>query len=168
MPVDLWQLHECYGQSRSFRSIAIQALAAQARTARWEAFAHGGLHYRTRAKILRHDLATAEYMGRARVWHDWYRRSHVLLLDGVSARLRKLGIDADQVMSELAADRPKPWSSETTAHARKSYQKAMGQKILEAQRPNVEARIRDKMERWKLPDLPRHVAERTRRKLELL
>ena len=92
---DLWHLRECYGQARSFRDVGIQALAAQARTARWEAYKDGGLHFRNRVKIMRHDFVTVEFIGRMRTWHGWYRRSHVILLDGVASQLRSLRLDGE-------------------------------------------------------------------------
>ena len=160
LPNDLWQLKECYGQTRSFRSVSVQALAAQARVYRYESISNDGLEIEARSKQLQHDLQTGNYLGRRRVWQDWYKRSHILLLASVPARLATLGISGDAVADKLAGSAKKPWAPNVIAKVRKTYQKHVAIEILRSQRPCPELRMRHKLERWHLPGPPAHVARR--------
>jgi hypothetical protein len=126
---DLWHLHECYGQARSFRSVEVQALAAQARVARFELESKGGLRINTRAQALRHLLNTGEYVGRRIPWKDWYERSHVLLLDGALARLNSQGISTDDITAQLSNKALKPWSLDVARRVKRGFQKAVARAL---------------------------------------
>ena len=94
---DFWHLRECYGQARSFRSIRVAALSAQVRVATLDDFGCDGDSLSVRATR----LETLEFMGRRRLWRDWYRRSHVLTLVKALDRLKQLGIHLEKIVKEM-------------------------------------------------------------------
>ena len=78
------------------------------RVAVWEA--QGGLRVNERAAELAQSQGFGDFIGRRRVWSDWYRRSHVVVLDTAVKRLHSLGITTDSIMETLARGAAQPWT----------------------------------------------------------
>ena len=151
---DLEYLSECYGQSLSFYGVQTTAWSAQVRVTRMEAASSGGLRVHSRAKELRQLLNTAEYMGRRRVWQQWYDQSHVFVLESASRRFDSL--DTTTFDFRHSCDATKKLGQKKGV----SFQKSVRKHILKRNAPDAEERMRSKLARWHLPTLPRLAAGR--------
>ena len=70
-----------FGQARDFRCLQGMAKASQLRVSAWEAFSTGGLKVQLRAEKLRTAMRLGNFPGRLVLWPDWYKGSHLLVLD---------------------------------------------------------------------------------------
>lgn len=164
VPSDLWHLRESFGQTRSFASVELTALAAQVRVATWEAFASGGLRVARTAENLRRNISATHFYNRLQLWHSWYQRSHVQTLAEAVARFERTGSTINQVMEEIAGGAQTPWNANIKKMIRDRVQRTVLQHLL----PNAEYRLRDKIPRWGLIGPEGFVARKILRRLHQL
>ena len=68
-------------------------------------------------------------------------------------------------MTQLASNAPEPWTAETMQRIRASFQKTVSANILRISMPDVELRMRYKIERWRLPGPEARTARQILRRL---
>jgi hypothetical protein len=164
-PEDLWHLKESYGQARSFRSVQMMALTSQARVATVENLTVRGRCLKMRAADLDKLLLTGEFIGRRRVWKDWYQRCHVLVLRNALQQLLVRGIQLERILGELRRTSSSTLGVESARPLSANLQKSIAKHLIAAGKPDAEDRVRYKITRWKLQGPPAHVSRRVLGKL---
>ena len=121
-PDDLWFFKENFGGLVSFASIQICAWAAQVRAFEWEACNSEGLKVKERLAALSSSEGTGEYMGRRQIWADWYKRSHVRVLNHAVTRLEHAGLTIREIFDDLVNGQPHhAWTQRRLATVKKGF-----------------------------------------------
>ncbi len=167
-PEDLWYLQLSYGQCYSFRSIRGMAWAAKVRVTTWEPLSLRNRSLEQRARDLEGLLRTTDWIDRLAVWQDWYSRSHLRALSSARRSFETRCEAVHDVLRSLARGQKEPWPARTLLSMKRSFQRAVYQRILVAQRPSSEMRMRHKLERWGFADIPRRLVRRVLSRLEQL
>lgn len=173
LPDDLYHLKQL-GQRRNFPSLTQLSIAAKHRVATWENSEHGGLHVHERIKELERAFHHTEHYDRRHQWHDWYRRSFPITLQHASNLVHALQLPvrcprhlalpwqplhAPSPNYKSNANTPPTHSPSTppTHPHRHQHQNYVSQALQQRVHYNVTERIRHKMQRWKIQDLPPRV-----------
>jgi hypothetical protein len=152
IPQDAFFLKECYGQSKSFGSLAFISQAAQLRTL------HSHNLVRRKERIM--NCASIEDMHfrlqscikypvclqRIIKWRDWYARAHVSVLYHNEQNLRQQGLSLGECLSELAGGEAPPWGDKIRAKQKRELQKFATTQIKNRLCPDPVARIRYKLD----------------------
>ena len=167
---DLTHLHSLAGFPVELRDLSDCALAAQARVGAMEARADGGLRCDGRARELRGSLGAARELQEQRAfdWRHWYAEAHSQVLVRAWRSLRDLGIGRARLEDALARGVARPWPTHVAARVQSGFQRAILASLPRAQEAELEARIRHKLQRWRLPGLPPRVARLVLRRLRSL
>jgi hypothetical protein len=161
---DLWNLREM-GLTSNFVNIEVMAHAAKIRVSTWEARYNGGLKVVERARLLRQCMSNTEYIDRLDLWYDWYRASHVLVLDRALQSLIHAGLSPRSIIEEIAGNAEVPWTQAVRDRTRNHFQRTVASHLTALQRPNTEYRLREKLERWRLLGPAGIVARKVLRRL---
>ena len=164
-PRDLYYLKDCFGQVRSFVDPLAVSVAARLRVAAYENVASGGLKIRKRASQLRRYLAENPPLH----WHGWYADAAVFVVEDAFCEFESsCRISVSNFISGLRALRGRETVEQAELRVRRTIQKELTARLLRARRPLAEDRMRERLERWRLPGLPLRVARRVLRRLEVL
>ena len=156
-PEDLYFLADSFGQARSFADPLVVSIAARVRVHACEAATSGGLQAPARAADLRAWLAANP----PQHWDDWYAHAPALIVErGLGDFQRITRFPVRRLLQGMAVPRAGESSADAAARARKSCQRAAAQWLMQARRPIAEDRMRDRIERWRLPGPPLRVARR--------
>jgi hypothetical protein len=166
MPDDLWHLHDLYGQARAFHSLRVLSWASKVRVATWEPLTFRGKSLKQRALDLEAELSSTDFAYRKSKWSKWYAAAHANTLVQALRDLENKGIRVTDLTNKLSRGTARPWSERVQLQVKGGYQKLVSQRLLWQTRPDAENRVRAKLERWRLPDPPAHVAQRILRRLQ--
>ena len=153
-PLDYYYLKELYGQSRSFASIEVIALASKLRVMHMHNTFRRGSSAPNRASIsemnrrLRELLRNPIDLDRVTHWGGWYERSHVSCLFKAKQDLHGVGITIERCLEEIAGWQPPPWSDAVCRKQKREFQKTVVLAIKGLGRPDPVARVRAKLNRW--------------------
>ena len=157
---DLQHLH-CYGMPRSFNSLEAVAQAAKLRMCTNENVKNGGLKLSECVERISAAGRSLTFPMRAAWWAEWRQGSLPNILSENKQEMAAKGISGQDVLQDLTAQlRGSHTEAEAERRARKKLQKAICKKIQEAESYQTHYRVRHKLERWRLPGLPRQTADR--------
>ena len=165
---DLHLLKRGYAFPREFPDLLLLAKACMLRTLQWENHAEGGLRIGDRAQSLRTALTATEEIVRRGRWAAWFDKSFILTLERNRQSCREHGVRCSTLLRTLSQGAQRPWPLRTMEQVRHGFQK---QALAALQPPcaaEVHARLRMRLERWRLPIFPRRCVSRALQVLEHL
>jgi hypothetical protein len=168
LPKDLHALRCHHGLPHEFADMQEVSFAARFRVAHREAAASGGLAVASMTRRLDAQYAASTFLTRGGRWRGWYKHSYYHNLAAALQHGRRLGISIQSIEEELGAETPRPHTKAQTKRLRLGVQRAARTALMQAQRVNPEARLRHKLDRWRLPLFPRIRAMRAARVLPRL
>jgi hypothetical protein len=144
----------------AFRSVASVARLAQVRMMFFEDSANGGLRLRHRQAELADAKARCSQWSRLVTWADWYDHAVASRVMGNHNFLLKRGVLSENIISKLCPLSLRLVGKEEIAPLRRKLAVSVNKGLARTELPHPHYRVREKLERWKLPGTPRVVADR--------
>ena len=165
LPADLHALRRHYGMPHDFADIADVSLAARFRVAHCEAAAAGGLQVSTAVRRLADLYRRTPFLYRMGRWRQWFLHSYVHNLQEAVEEYSRRGITVAALEVDVSAGASSLRPRAHAPRAAQGIQRAARAALVRAARAHPETRLRQKLERWRLPLFPRLRAQRAARVL---
>ena len=158
---DLWFAADHFGQARNLPSLSHMCMAAKKRVELWEKYASGGLGARAKYRQLQDTLSCTDHINRVARWSSWYYNGPIATLHKNSDILGGWGLHGATLLKAAGWEDIDPEDRARGVKKVKSKFQACARKaIVLRRRPDHLARIRAKIQRWRLPGPPRHTTDR--------
>ena len=127
---------------------------------------HGGLRIRGRAAALRSLIDSSEHLYRRAMWSSWLQANPLLVLYNACTECQERGITQLQVENEITGDSPRPWTPAQAIRVRRQFQATVSTLLRRRAPFDPQERMRQRLNRWRLPGFPRRTAARALQSLE--
>ena len=139
------------------------SFAARFRVTYREASSTGGLAAVAASRRLDALRLDSEVLARGGRWREWYMHSYYHNLAASRQYGLQLGISINSIEDDLGANTPRPHTKAQSKRLQQGVQRAARASLGRVLRVDPEARLRKKLERWRLPLFPRIRAMRAAR-----
>jgi exonuclease III len=163
LPADLHALRLHHGLPQEFANMQEVSFAARFRVAYREASSTGGLAAVAASRRLDALRLDSEFLARGGRWREWYMHSYYHNLAAARQYGLLLGISINAIEDDLGANTPRPHTKAQSKRLQQGVQRAARASLGRVLRVDPEARLRKKLERWRLPLFPRIRAMRAAR-----
>lgn len=159
---------DAHGLGVRLRPLEISCVAARLRVHAWEDASHGRVPWRRLAAAFRDTRRRTDYLLRDVRWKGWFDRHMPSVIHDTAEEQACRGIDIAAARAALGNTPFGPLSRAASKRFRRSSQRWFVNRLLSQDGFYIERRLRQRLQRWRLPDLPGRVARRVAVQLQQL